>query len=85
MFPRTRRGSSLRRFDWKQNPEKELRQWKKGIPELKAELVCIVCGREKKISFEIYVIILRYIKNVNPPFKKDFKFAGLFTRTFFFF
>ena len=25
-----------------------------------------------------------YIRNVNPPFKKDFKFAELFTKTYFF-
>ena len=38
-------------------------------------------GREKKKnSFEIHVIILRYTKNVNLPFKKDFKFAELLTK-----
>ena len=39
--------------------------------------VCMyyVWGREKNNSFEIQVIILRYIKNVNLPFKRDFKFA----------
>ena len=47
---------------------------KKSIPELKAEFVCIMCGGEKKNnSFEIHEIILRYIKDVNLPFKKDFK------------
>ena len=56
----------------------------KSIPELKAEFVCIMCGGEKKNnSFEIHVIILRYIKNVNLPFKKDFKFAELLTKTSF--
>ena len=86
MFPRIRKGSSLYGFDWKENPEKGLRQWKKSIPELKAEFVCIMCGGEKKNnSFEIHVIILRYIKNVNLPFKKDFKFAELLTKTSFFF
>ena len=49
-------------FDWKENPEKELRQWEKSIPKLKAEFVCM-CVREKKNnSFAIHVIILRYIK-----------------------
>ena len=43
-----------------------------------------VCEREKNNGFEIYVIILRYIRNVNLPFKKDFKFAELLTKTFFF-
>ena len=56
----------------------------KSIPELKAEFVCIMCGGEKKNnSFEIHEIILRYIKNVNLPFKKDFKFAELLTKTSF--
>ena len=44
-----------------------------------------VCVREKNNSFEIHVIILRHIRNVNFPFKKDFKFAELFTKTSFFF
>ena len=43
-----------------------------------------VCEREKNNGFEIHVIILRYIRNVNLPFKKDFKFAELLTKTFFF-
>ena len=50
MFPRIRKGSSLCGFDWKENPEKGLRQWKKSIPELKAEFVCM-CVREKKQQF----------------------------------
>ena len=55
----------------------------KSIPELNAEFVCM-CVREKNNSFEIHVIILRYIRNVNLPFKKDFKFAELLTKTTFF-
>ena len=55
----------------------------KSIPELKAEFVCISVI-EKKISFKVHVIILMYIRNVNLPFKKDFKFAELLTKTFFF-
>ena len=43
-----------------------------------------VCEREKKNSFEIYVIILRYMRNVNLPFKRNFKFAELLTKTYFF-
>ena len=39
-----------------------------------------VCEREKNNSFKIHVIILRYIRNVNLPFKKDFKFAELPSR-----
>ena len=47
----------------------------KSIPEPKAKVVCM-CVREKKI-------FLRYIKNVNLPFKRDFKFAELLTKTSF--
>ena len=47
--------------------------------------VC-VCGREKKNNgFEITVIILQHVTNVNLLFKKDFKNAGLLTKTSFFF
>ena len=46
MFPRITKGSSLRGFNWKENLEKELRQWKKSIPELKAEFA-YVCERKK--------------------------------------
>ena len=52
----------------------------RSIPELKAEFVCM-CEREKNNSFKIHVIVLRYIKNVKFPFKKDFKFAELLTKT----
>ena len=47
MFPRIRKGTSLCGFDWKENPEKGLRQKK---------------VREKKISFEIHVRILNFQK-----------------------
>ena len=41
--------------------------------------VCVcVREREKNKSFEIHVIILRYIRNVN--LKKDFKYAELLTK-----
>ena len=41
----------------------------KSIPELKAEFVCIMCGGEKKNnSFEIHVIILRYIYPIQKGF-----------------
>ena len=56
---------------------------KQSIPELKAEFMCM-CVREKNNSFEINVIILRYIRNVNLPFKKDFKYAEPVTKTSFF-
>ena len=55
----------------------------KSIPELKAEFVCM-CLREKNNSFEIHAIILRYIRKVNLPFKKDFKFPELLTKKSFF-
>ena len=69
MFPRIRKGTSLCGFDWKENPEKGLRQRKL---------------REKKNSFEIHVTILRYVRNLNLPFKKDFKFPEILTKTSFF-
>ena len=56
----------------------------KSIRERKAEFVCI-CVREKNNSFEIDVINLRFIKNVDIPFKKDFEFAELLTKKSFFF
>ena len=66
-----------------ENPEKGLRQWKKVSLTWKRNL-CVMWGREKKKnSFKIHVIILRYIKNVNLPFKKDFKFAELLIKTSF--
>ena len=43
-----------------------------------------MCERKKNNSFEIHVIILGYIRNVNLPFKKDFKIAELLTKTSFF-
>ena len=69
MFPRIRKGTSLCGFDWKENPEKGLRQRKL---------------REKKNSFEIHVTILRYVRNLNLPFKKGFKFPEILTKTSFF-
>ena len=43
-----------------------------------------MCVREKNNSLEITVIILRYKRNVNLLFKKDFKIAELLTKTSFF-
>ena len=75
MFPRIRKRSSPKRAE----------AIEKSIPELKAEFV-YMCVREKKNnSFKIHVIILNYIRNVNLPFKKDFKFAKLLTKSSFFF
>ena len=54
---------------------------KKSIPELKAEFVRIMCGEEKKSnSFEIHVIILKYVKNVNLPFKKILNLQDFFPK-----
>ena len=69
----------LKRKSWKRAKAVE-----KGIPELKAKFVCMCVWERKNNSFEIHIIILRYIRNVNLPFKKDFKFAELVTKTSFF-
>ena len=83
MFPRIRKGSLLcGGFHWKKILKKRWDNWK-SIPQLKAKFVR-VWNKKKKNSFEIHVIILRYIRNVNLPFKKDFKFAELLTKISFF-
>ena len=56
----------------------------KSIPDLKAGFVCMCVRENKNNSFEIHLIILRYIRNVNLPLKKDFKFAELLTKAPFF-
>ena len=66
----------LERKSWKRADEME-------IPDLIAEFVCMCVWEKKNSSFKIYVIILMYIRNVNLPFKKDFKFAELLTKTYF--
>ena len=43
-----------------------------------------MCEGAKSNSFEINVIVLSYIRNVNLPLKNDFKFAELLTKTSFF-
>ena len=42
-------------------------------------------GDKKVNRFEITVIILRYIRNINLLFKKDFRITERLTKTFFFF
>ena len=60
-------------------------QWKRVSTGLKWNLrISVQERKEKKINFEISVIILRYIRNVNLLFKKDFKIAELLTKTSFF-
>ena len=54
--------------------KKRAEAMEKSIPESKAKLECL-CVRERKN--------LRYIKNINLPIKKDFKFAEIHTKTFF--
>ena len=44
-----------------------------------------VCERKKNNSFEIHEIILRFIRNVNLPFKKKIKITELLTKISFFF
>ena len=44
-----------------------------------------VCERKKNNSFEIHEIILRFIRNVNLQFKKNFKITELLTKISFFF
>ena len=56
----------------------------KSIPETKVEFMCMYVREKKNNSFKIHVIILRYVRNVNLPFKKDFKFSELLTKTSFF-
>ena len=49
----------------------------KSIREPKTKLVCMCVRETKKQQF------LRYLKNVNLPLKKDFKFAELLNKTSF--
>ena len=52
----------------------------KSIPEL----ICVyVCEREKDNSFEIHVIILRFIRNVNLQFKKDLNLQNFLPKLLF--
>ena len=60
MFLKIRKRSSLCGFDWEKIPEKGLRQWKRVFMSLTG-ICAFVCVREKKNSFEITVIILKYI------------------------
>ena len=72
VFPKIRKWPLLYGFDWKENTEKELRQCKKTSLSWKRSLYVLMCVREKNNSFEIHVIILRYMRNVNLPLKNDF-------------
>ena len=51
----------------------------KKYPRAESGICMYVCER-KNNSFIIHVIILIYRRNVNLPFKKDFKFAELLTK-----
>ena len=83
MFLRIRKKSSLCEFDCEENPEKGLKQSKRVFISLKWNL-CICVGEKKNNRFEITVIILRSIRNVNLLFKKDFKIAELLSKSSFF-
>ena len=53
MFLKIRKRYLLRGFDWEENSEKGLKQWKKSIDEVKAESVYL-CVRKKKVwKYEI--------------------------------
>ena len=83
VFLRIRKRSSLCEFDWEENPEKWLKQSKIVSISLKWNL-CICVWEKRNNRFEITVIILRYIRNLNL-FKKDFKLQNfLLKHTFFF-
>ena len=56
----------------------------KKYPWAESGIFVYVCEREKNNSFKIHVIILMNIRNVNIPFKKDFKFPELLTKTYIF-
>ena len=64
--------------------KKRAEAMEKSIPELKVEFLCMCVRERKNNSFKIHVIILMYMKNVILPFKKDFKFAEILTKTSFF-
>ena len=53
-------------------------------PSPEADFVYLFVWEKKNNSFEIAVIILRYIRNGNLLFKKDLKIAELYTKTSFF-
>ena len=60
---------------WKENPEKGLKEWKKVSLSWKRNL-CVCVWEIKNLK------ILKW-KNVNLPFKKDFKFAELLSKATF--
>ena len=53
----------------------------KKYPCAETGIFVYVYETEKNNSFEIHIITLRYIKNANLPFKKDFKFAEFLIKT----
>ena len=65
--------------------KKILKGWGNGknYPWAESGIYVFVYERDKSSRFEIHVIILRYIRNVNLSFKKNFKFAELLTKTSF--
>ena len=63
---------------------KKAEAMEKNIHEQKAESVYLCVG-EKKNSFEISVIILRYLRNVNLSYSREIlKLQKFFKKTYFF-
>ena len=56
----------------------------KSIHKFKMEFVYLCVEEKKNNGFEIVIIILRTIRNVNLLFKKDFKIAELLSKSSFF-
>ena len=62
---------SIRWFDWEEDPEKGLRQWKKVPMSGKRNLCICVWVREKKDnSFEITLIIFKAYKKCKSSIQK---------------
>ena len=63
---------------------KRLRQWKKASMSRKRNL-CTYVLEKKRNSFEISVIILRYLRNVNLSYSREIlKLQKFFKKTYFF-
>ena len=56
----------------------------KSIHKFKMEFAYLCVEEKKNNRFEIVIIILRTIRNVNLLFKKDFKIAELLSKSSFF-
>ena len=63
--------SSLLGFDWEENAEKGLKQWKRSNHELKAGFVYLR-ARKKNNIFEITLITFKVYKKCESPIQKGF-------------